>query len=266
MADSGKKAACGGRRLRGGFPLDGESAVSKDDQEAVRGASVVFDLDGTLLDSAPDLQDCANHALASVSEPPMKLEEVRGYIGDGISELVRRLIEARGLNPDSHSDLSSLFLERYAANPHARSRPHEGTDCALQRLSDLGVPLGICTNKPEGITRSILDHLGWSRHFAAVVGGDTTQWRKPDPRPLLRASDSLRAERCVFVGDSEADCHTAQAARIPIMLFEGGYRKTPLRELRFDASFPNYGAFRNRLAELLEREPGRKAGFRETRK
>ena len=194
--------------------------------------AVVFDLDGTLVDSAPDLHAAANRVLEENGLDPLTLAEVRGFVGNGIPKLVERCLTARGKLAKGKllSDATARFKELYGADPAALTRTYDGVEAMLGALSARGLLLGVCTNKPEGLSRQILSGLALDRHLRAVVGGDTTKVMKPDPEPLRHCLSLLGAglEETLYVGDSETDADMAAAAGIGFALYSGGYRKRPL--------------------------------------
>ncbi len=200
--------------------------------------AVIFDLDGTLVDSAPDIHSGVNELLAAEGVAPLAFATVRGFIGGGVAVLMTRVIAATGLPATRHADLCSRFIARYEHDPGGLTRPYDGVEAALDALADL--PLGLCTNKPEGPTRALLAHLGWSGRFSVIVGGDTLAVRKPDPAPLALAIQQIGGGPVLFVGDSEVDAETAHRAGVPLLLFSGGYRSTPVADLAHRAAFDHW--------------------------
>lgn len=174
--------------------------------------AILFDLDGTLLDSEGDLCDAANRARAALGLAPLPEADIRGHIGYGLRHLLERVV------PESlHGRLDearAAFVAWYGAHLLDRSRPYEGAGEALRALR--AHPLGLVTNKPSMFLDPLLEGLGWRGLFGAVIGGDTLPERKPHPRPLLYAIERLGAtpERAVYVGDSEVDRATAAAAGV----------------------------------------------------
>lgn len=200
--------------------------------------AVIFDLDGTLVDSAPDIHAGVNALLAGEGVAPLPFATVRGFIGGGVGVLMTRVIAATGLPAARHADLCARFIALYEHDPGGLTRPYDGVEAALDALS--GLPLGLCTNKPEGPTRALLAHLGWSGRFSVLVGGDTLTVRKPDPAPLALAIERIGGGPVLFVGDSEVDAETAHRAGVPLLLFSGGYRSTPVAELPHRAAFDHW--------------------------
>lgn len=189
---------------------------------------VLFDLDGTLVDSAPDLADAANRALADAGLPPRPLAEIRRFIGNGAERLLHRCLTGIA-DADADSTLHQLayrqFQLHYAACLVARTRPYPGVVETLETLRRNGVLLGCVTNKPARFTTPLLAGLGLADYFAVTLAGDSLPVKKPDPAPLLGA-----AQRCgvdpadtVMVGDSMADLGAARAAGMRIFCVGYGY-------------------------------------------
>jgi phosphoglycolate phosphatase len=194
---------------------------------------VVFDLDGTLIDSAPDLAAAINAMLADLGCEPLSIAEVRRMIGDGVAMLVARALAARQCAQVDPADASRVFMRHYEADATSRTLCFPGAAEALRALRAAGVPLAVCTNKPARITATILDRLGLAHYFARVLGGDSLPFRKPDPRVLLALAEGFaaRPDRTLLVGDSEVDAATARAAGVPFVLMKHGYRRGPLEEI-----------------------------------
>ncbi len=200
--------------------------------------AVVFDLDGTLVDTAPDILAYLNELLAELGRSGLEPDAVRAMIGDGVRTLLIRGLEASGGVPTG-IDLDRLFhryLERYTKDPVRLSKPFEGVIETLDRLQTTGIKLGVCTNKPQRPTDRLLSKLGLDRYFGAVIGGDTLPVKKPDPTHLLTALEQLDVEpkQSVLIGDSETDLKTARAAAIPCILVSFGYTPIPARQLSAD--------------------------------
>jgi phosphoglycolate phosphatase len=215
------------------------------DQVEGRGMrAVIFDLDGTLVDSAPDIHAAANALLRSMGYQPLSLDTVRSFIGNGIPRLVERVMRASGIPVDAarHADLINRFEMLYGAAPADLTVPYPGVPAMMEALAARGMKLGVCTNKNEGLSRQVLEGVGLSACFGAVIGGDTLPVRKPDPAPFHACAKALGAQSCVYVGDSEVDAATGEAAKVPFGLFTEGYRKTAVALIPHSFSFSDYAA------------------------
>ncbi len=205
-------------------------------------AVIVFDLDGTLIHSAPDIHDAVNRMLADESLAPLSLERVTSFVGNGVPRLVERVMRDRGLDPARHAELMAVFLRYYEANPTRLTRPFPGVEAALKALAGKGHVLGVCTNKPAGVAADILEKLGLGHYFKTVFGGDSLPEKKPDPKPLLACIKAMGGGEAIYVGDSEVDAECAERAGVPFILFAGGYRKTAPEKLQHSAVFEEFGA------------------------
>lgn len=193
---------------------------------------VVFDLDGTLVDTAPDLTAALNHMLGQLGREQLPQARVLGMIGRGVRVLIQQGVAATGeTTPEVLEEGLKFFLSYYEAHIADRSRPYEGVETTLDLLAARGVRLAICTNKPEQPTRKLLAALGWTGRFASVIGGDTLPKRKPDPAPLREAIRRVGGGSAVLVGDSMTDVETAKAAELPCVVVTYGYRDRPAEEL-----------------------------------
>ncbi|NVO54218.1 phosphoglycolate phosphatase [Rhodobacteraceae bacterium B1Z28] len=201
-------------------------------------AAIVFDLDGTLVDSLGDIVAAANRMLIDVGHDPASRDVIGRFVGNGLPKLVERLIRHCELPMDRHAELTQLTLTHYTAAASETTVPYPDIPEALAQLQQMGCVLGVCTNKPEMPARHVLDALDLSRYFDAVLGGDTLKTRKPDPIHLTASFDALSAKGSrLFVGDSEVDAETAERAQIPFLLFTEGYRKSPVVEIPHTVSY-----------------------------
>ena len=201
-------------------------------------ARIVFDLDGTLIDSLPDIHALMNRVIAPLDLPPLTLETVKGFVGRGAPVGIARLRAHFGLPESQQEPLLSAFLDIYETGTDL-TRPYPGVVSALEQLQQQGHRLGICTNKPLAPTRAVLAHLDLARHFETVIGGDSLTVRKPDPAPLDAAFADLGDSAPIYVGDSETDAETAVAAQVPFLFFTEGYRVASVDQI------PHARAFRN---------------------
>lgn len=208
---------------------------------------VIFDLDGTLVESIAAINDIANALMRELGLGALDRAETRSYVGRGAAKFLEQALTARdALENENWQARLDRFHALYAAAPGAANTPFPGVDAALRRLAARGVALGLCTNKPEAATRAILDAHGWTPLFSALIAGDSLPERKPHPAPLLEAARRLGRDRIVFVGDSEVDAETAAAAAVPFLLFTEGYRRRPAEELA-EWRFCDFDALQARL-------------------
>ena len=200
--------------------------------------AIVWDLDGTLVDSAPDLATALNTVLDMRGFFTLSLGEVRKMIGNGVPKLDERGFNAVGVRPDALqlNELVEIFGAQYKACSTDNTRPYPGIVDALQEIHSMNIQMGVCTNKPEAFTRQILEGLGLSRYFSSVIGGDSTGAKKPDPEPVLACLRGLVSEPAssVMIGDSVHDVHAAHAAGLKIGVVPWGYRSVPVEDLGAD--------------------------------
>ena len=217
--------------------------------------TIVFDLDGTLIDTAPDLVDTLNVILARHDVPPVAFGEARTMIGAGVKPLLQRALASKGIRfpPEEIDRLFKEYLEIYAEHIADRSRPFPGLESALDVLAAQGCRLAVCTNKLEWLSVRLLDQLGLTPRFAAICGQDTFTMRKPDPDMLrltiVRAGGDTG--HAVMVGDSMTDVATARAAAIPVIAVDFGYTETPPAELGADRLISHFNALPAAIMELL---------------
>ncbi|OUS22383.1 phosphoglycolate phosphatase [Rhodobacterales bacterium 59_46_T64] len=209
-------------------------------------ARIVFDLDGTLIDSAPDLHGIGNQLLEADGHAPISLADTRAFVGNGAAVFVKRMRAARGIADAEQTRLLAAFLRQYEQAVEL-TKPYEGVVSALTALARAGHRLGICTNKPIAPTRAVLNDLDLAGFFEVVLGGDSLALRKPDPAPLHAAFQALGAGPQIYVGDSEVDAQTAQRAAVPFLLFTEGYRRSSVADIAHHAAFSDFA----RLPDLV---------------
>jgi len=201
--------------------------------------AVLFDLDGTLVDSAPDIHESLNQTLASYGEPPLTLEAVTRMIGGGVPKLIERAYAALGkdIDPASRNKAVERFLAIYEPRATELTTLTAGASEATRAFKEAGLPIGVVTNKPEAATREILAHFGMLELLDVVVGGDAGPDKKPAPGLLLLACErlGLAVADVVFVGDSENDVEAAVAAKMTVIAVRGGYTAIAPEDLGADA-------------------------------
>ena len=217
--------------------------------------AVIFDLDGTLVDTAPDLMRATNHVLESLGRRPITMNEVRSFVGHGARALLTRGLAATGGLPEGYDVEPDYvrFVDYYARNIAEGSTPFPGLIRLLDRLKAEGFGLGVCTNKLEGLSVQLLDALKLSPYFGAVVGPDTLGVAKPDPRPFREAVSRLGlvAPRALMVGDSETDILTARNAGVPVIAVPFGYTPRPVHEFGPDRMIRHFDEAYEAIQDLF---------------
>ncbi len=221
---------------------------------------VVFDLDGTLVDTAPDLISALNYVLDREGLPPIPLHAARNMIGAGARKMIERGLELEGrvMTVKEIDRLTTDFIGYYAEHIADASRPFEGLEDALDDLAASGCRLAVCTNKLEWLSKRLLDELGLSARFAAICGADTFGISKPDPailkQTVARAGGDISAT--IMVGDAGPDIGVARRAGVPVIGVSFGYTEVPIAELKPDRLIHH---MRDLVAAVSELNSGRKA-------
>jgi phosphoglycolate phosphatase len=219
------------------------------------GISIIFDLDGTLVDTAPDLVAALNAVLTAEGQPPISTSDLRHLVGHGVRAMFEHAFLRAALNVPAARipELTNQFLEHYRANIARGSKPFPRVPETLERLADAGAGLGVCTNKAQDLTELLLNELSLSRHFPAVVGGGRTPYSKPDPRHVFAVLKALNGQcrRAVFVGDSAIDVQAARAAEIPVIAMSYGYTTIPVSELGADAVLDDFAELPDAIGRLI---------------
>jgi phosphoglycolate phosphatase len=217
--------------------------------------TIVFDLDGTLVDTAPDLIETLNAIFARHKVPAVAFEDARAMIGAGVRPLLMRGLASHGIHrpPAEIDQLFQEYLALYAAHIADRSRPFPGLEAALDALAADGCIFAVCTNKLEWLSVRLLDALGLSRRFAAICGQDTFAMRKPDPEMLRLtiAKAGGSASQAIMVGDSITDVVTAKNAAVPVVAVDFGYTETPPDQLGADRLICHFDALPGAVRALL---------------
>jgi phosphoglycolate phosphatase len=225
------------------------------DLSALAGATIAFDLDGALVDTAPDILGALNRLLTREGLPPVSAEEPAAYIGHGVGYAVERVFHRAGavLEQARLPGLVAAFREDYLAHIADESRPYPGCLEALGTLRDARARLCVCTNKQTYLSRALLDRLGMSSCFDAVVGQDLAPAGKPDPRHLEAAVAAAGGDlrRAIMVGDAAPDAGAARAAGVPLILVSFGYSDRPPADLEPDILIDHFDELPSACARLL---------------
>jgi phosphoglycolate phosphatase len=214
--------------------------------------ALVFDLDGTLVDSLDDLAAALAAMLGEIGAPALPRDKVRGMIGDGTRALVARALAASNLPATLLDERHARFLALYEAAPAALSLPYPGVVETLHAFREEGRRLAVCTNKPQRATLAVLRGTGLDGFFATVVGGDVLAAKKPDPAHLLAALAGIGAtpRDAIMVGDNEHDVAMAKAAGVPVILVRYGYHRVPLARLAADIQIDAFAALPPAVAQI----------------
>jgi len=226
---------------------------------AVIAPIVVYDLDGTLADTAADLIGALNAVLVRQGVAPLPVENAGSLLGAGGRALIERGFAASGreLGPSKLEALFGDFLAHYNAHIVQHTRLFPGADAALEKLAGDGFIQAVCTNKLAGSAKLLLEKLGVADRFAFVCGQDTFGVAKPDPKPLLLTIESAGGsrERAIMVGDSLTDVRAARAAGVPVIAVDFGYTDVPVYELAPDRIISHFRELPSALEGLMERGP-----------
>jgi len=227
--------------------------------------AVIFDLDGTLADSAPDIAAALNGALVEGGLAPFGLAQATAMVGAGARKLVERALAASGqVGDDALVEVThQRFLACYDARPCVETRLYPGVRASLEALSAGGWQLGICTNKPEALARLVVEQLDLSHLIETLIGGRDGFALKPSPDMVLLALSELRigADHAVFVGDSAADVGAARAASLPVIAVTHGYSDRPAAQLGADAVVDHFDQM-HAACEALLKAPAPQAAWR----
>lgn len=197
---------------------------------------VLFDFDGTLVDSAPDLAGSANYLRSLQNLEPLPLPYLRPYATKGARGLLKAALDLETDHPD-YEQQKTLFLDHYAANSTQHSQTFDGVETLIEQLNDLGLSWGVVTNKALHLTQPIMDHFGFSLSSKVLVGGDSTPHIKPHPASLLLACEltNTKPQQCIYIGDDERDIIAGKAAGMNTVVAAYGY-------CDFDPAIPSWNA------------------------
>ena len=217
--------------------------------------TIVFDLDGTLIDTAPDLIHTLNLVLTREGLPEVSYDTARNLIGGGAQVMIQRALAAEGRDATAAEmdRLYTEFIAYYSEHIADRSRPFPELERTLDALAAAGLRLAVCTNKLERLSLRLLEALNLKQHFAAICGPDTFGVQKPDPEIFWQTVGRAGGEpsRAIMIGDSKTDIHTARAARVPVVAVDFGYTEVPIESLQPDRIISSFSELPAAISELL---------------
>jgi phosphoglycolate phosphatase len=221
--------------------------------------TIVFDLDGTLIDTAPDLIHTLNLILTQEGLPALPYAEARNLIGGGAQVMIERALAAEGRDATAAEmdRLYAAFIAYYSEHIADRSRPFPELERTLDDLSAVGLKLAVCTNKLEWLSLRLLQALNLTGRFAAICGPDTFRVAKPDPEIFWQTVRRAGGEpsRAIMIGDSKTDVHTARAARVPVVAVDFGYSDVPIASLEPDRIISSFLDLPAAISDLLALKP-----------
>ena len=221
----------------------------------MQGTTIVFDLDGTLIDTAPDLVRAANHCLAHRGLPAASPHIIKSYVGYGAKRTIEAALMANDVElTDPEVDhLLEIYLEFYANNIAVESRPYPHVIDQIEMLRSAGATIAICTNKREDMSNRLISALELNHHFAAIAGRDTFTVHKPDPGHLIGTIEQAggNVRHAIMIGDTDTDIKTARAANIPAIGVTFGYSPAPIADFSPDAVIDDYANLSSVIGDLL---------------
>jgi len=231
----------------------------KDLNMSAKPSAIIFDLDGTLVDSAPDLAAALNHVLRQAGRPEIAAAHVGYLIGDGARAMIIKGFSASGTVPDETGTEAILqeFLSYYQQNITRYTTIFPEALNVIKRLVTMGIPLGLCTNKALGFARKLVTEIGLAPYFTVMTGGDSFDYQKPDPRHLIGTLDMMNCprERAVMIGDTANDIIAAQKAGVAVIGVSFGYSTTPVTAFRPTVVIDHYNSFFDALAKIFQDFP-----------
>ena len=205
---------------------------------------IIFDLDGTLVDSAPDLNACANRVLSQINKRPVSLDQSKNFIGDGVRVFIEKTLSFVGhsANLEELNEIERFFLKDYQKHSADLSKPYPGVLETLTKLKKAGFQMGVCSNKPQEASEHLLKTLNLSQFFSKIAGGDYYSVRKPDKHHLLQLIDDLKGNptKTLMVGDNEHDAAMAKDGNVYFVFCTYGYSRLPIKEIIYDESISSF--------------------------
>ena len=215
--------------------------------------TILFDLDGTLVDTAPDLMAAHNHVMKKFGQKEKKLSDVKSLAGKGAWVMMQRSFKEQIKDEKTKKLMVDEFINFYSKNINKESKPIKGIFEFLEWAKSMKISMGVCTNKRESLAIDLLKKLNMYKYFEYVAGADTFEFNKPDPRHLTNIVEIIDGDlaKTVLVGDSEVDAMTAKNAGVPFILIEDGYTEMSPKEIQHDISIKDFTNFKEILKKYL---------------
>ena len=215
--------------------------------------TILFDLDGTLVDTAPDLMAAHNHVMKKFGQKEKKLSDVKSLAGKGAWVMMQRSFKEQIKDEKTKKLMVDEFINFYSKNINKESKPIKGIFEFLEWAKSMKISMGVCTNKRESLAIDLLKKLNMYKYFEFVAGADTFEFNKPDPRHLTNIVEIIDGDlaKTVLVGDSEVDAMTAKNAGVPFILIEDGYTEMSPKEIQHDISIKDFTNFKEIIKKYL---------------
>ena len=213
--------------------------------------TILFDLDGTIIETAGDLMAAHNHVMKKFGHKEKKLNDIKKLAGKGAWVMMQRSFKEEIKNKELKKKMTEEFLDYYSKNINKESKPKEGLINFLDWAKSINISLSICTNKQEALSKDLIKKLNLSKYFDFIAGSDTFDFNKPDPRHLTNVIEIVGGEKTksIMIGDSEVDSEASYNAQLPFVLVEDGYTEKNINEIRHDYKIKNF----HFLKEIVEK-------------
>ena len=215
--------------------------------------TILFDLDGTIIETAGDLMAAHNHVMKKFGHKEKKLNDIKKLAGKGAWVMMQRSFKEEIKNKELKKKMTEEFLDYYSKNINKESKPKEGLINFLDWAKSINISLSICTNKQEALSKDLIKKLNLSKYFDFIAGSDTFDFNKPDPRHLTNVIEIVGGEKTksIMIGDSEVDSEASYNAQLPFVLVEDGYTEKNINEIRHDFKIKNFHFLKEIVEKLI---------------
>ena len=215
--------------------------------------TILFDLDGTIIETAGDLMAAHNHVMKKFGHKEKKLNDIKKLAGKGAWVMMQRSFKEEIKDKELKKKMTEEFLDYYSKNINKESKPKEGLINFLDWAKSINISLSICTNKQEALSKDLIKKLNLSKYFDFIAGSDTFDFNKPDPRHLTNVIEIVGGEKTksIMIGDSEVDAEASYNAQLPFVLVEDGYTEKNINEIRHDYKIKNFHFLKKIVEKLI---------------